>query len=271
MARSVRVWLKDHPPSLWVRTLEVSLQMFNLMLALAGAGMLGWAIYTGVEMHQMTRAMSIPWFLYAFGVTGGITLASGCTALLGTCLRSAGCLSANVLLMCLVLTAQACMGVAYWVDRSWEQRLPPESEAVKRFIAQRLEVCKWVGVALFSAQLFTLLLSCALQSAYVHAQEAAEDAAEDNQWQRQPLLQSGTGQQQQAAAASRRALSPQLVPQRSPRNDSWSRRMQEQYGLDTSGFSYDPERQAAPMATVGATNTAAVVGRPDRSRACTIM
>jgi hypothetical protein len=42
---------------------------------------------------------------------------------------------------------------------------------------------------LFLLQLVTLLLSCALQSTYVLAEEAAEDAEEEASWARRPLIQ----------------------------------------------------------------------------------
>lgn len=120
-----------------------------------------------------------PWFLYAFGAAGAATLVTGGTALVGTALRSPGCLGANVFFMCLLLTGQACLAVAFFVDGSWERLLPPETsgdyEAVKEFILGRLAVCKWVGVSVFIAQLLTTLASCGLQSMYTIAEEAAED------------------------------------------------------------------------------------------------
>lgn len=141
----------------------------------------------------LTEQVGCPWFIYAFGAAGAATFITASTALLGTALRSVYCVNLNVFLMCLVLTAQACLAVAFFVDHSWEHHLPPETsgefEKVKKFIMERLEVCKWVGVGVFLAQLLTLLLSCALQSAYVRAEEAAEDEADEAATRRRPLLQ----------------------------------------------------------------------------------
>lgn len=156
-----------------------------------------------------------PWFLYAFGAAGTGTTVTGATALVGTALRSPGCLGVNVFLMCLLLTGQACLAVAFFVDTSWTQLLPPESsgdyEAVKAFITSRLAVCKWVGVGLFLGQLLTTLASCMLQSVYTLADEAAEDEEEVGDGRapqapglRQPLL---FGQQpvgQRASISERR-------------------------------------------------------------------
>lgn len=97
---------------------------------------------------------------------------------------------------------QACVGVASWIDHSWEHRLPPADEAAKAWLSRRLQVVKWVGAGLFLLQLLTLLLSCGLQSAYVSAEEAAEDAEDDEAWRRRPLLQ----QQEGAAMAGRWVL-----------------------------------------------------------------
>jgi hypothetical protein len=54
-----------------------------------------------------------------------------------------------------------------------------------------------VGVSLLLLQLLELLLGCTLQSIYVGAEEAAEDADEEATWRRRPLLQQQHHSQQQ--------------------------------------------------------------------------
>eukprot|EP00878_Enallax_costatus_P018155 GHUV01019103.1.p1 GENE.GHUV01019103.1~~GHUV01019103.1.p1 ORF type:complete len:251 (+),score=59.53 GHUV01019103.1:394-1146(+) len=138
--------------------------------------------------YRGVKILNVPWFIYAFGALGAWTALTAAIALLGTRLRSTGCLSSHIFFMCVLLTGQACAAVAFFVDAGWQQRLPALDEKLKKFLIERYEVCKWVGVGLFLLQLLTLLLSCALQSAYVAAEEAAEDADEEAAWRRRPLL-----------------------------------------------------------------------------------
>ncbi|KIZ05246.1 hypothetical protein MNEG_2712 [Monoraphidium neglectum] len=196
--------------------------------------------------------LECPWFVYAFAAVGAATAVAALTALAGTALRSVVLVNLNVLLMCLVLTAQACVGVAAFLDHSWERRLPDIDEAAKAWLAKRLQVVKWVGAGLFLLQLVTLLLSCGLQSAYATAEEAAEDEEEEAAWRRRPLLQ-GEGRAPtppwgvlggpQPAAA--RGITPPLPGSRDaaagaatpdPEEAAWRARMQERYGLDTTQF-----------------------------------
>jgi len=64
--------------------------------------------------HYSTSDLSgvkCPWFVFAFGAVGVATAIAGGTALAGTALRSVVCVNLNVLLMCLVLTAQVGSGM----------------------------------------------------------------------------------------------------------------------------------------------------------------
>ncbi len=53
------------------------------------------------------------------------------------------------------------------------------------------------------------------------------------------------------------------LPPRVTRDDSWSRRMREQYGVDTSMLSYDPQTQQG--AAAGAVRGGAAEGPTDRA------
>ncbi|WIA12297.1 hypothetical protein OEZ85_012353 [Tetradesmus obliquus] len=208
--------------------------------------------------------MNVPWFIFVFGALGAATAFCATMALLGVRMRSLGCMNGHIFCMCLLLTGQACAAVAFFVDAGWEQRLPDIDEKLKTFLAERLQVCKWLGLALALLQLCTLLLSCWLQAAYVRAEEAAEDADEEASWHRRPLLQ----------AQARRQPPPSRGPSPVPSaaggsaaadDDGWSERMQQQYGLDTSQFGYRPGSRGAAAAGEAA-------GRQAESRAgCAVM
>lgn len=304
----VRTWFADHPPSAWIRFLELSLRALNWVLLMLGLAVAVWSVVTVVQIqHEPSSGPSpppspplppsppppsllhdpaaagarwggsaaagktqwegslknVPWFIYAFGALGLATAFTASTALLGIRLRSPGCMSSHIFFMCLLLTGQACAAVAFFIDRAWQQRLPDIDEKLKEFLAARLQVCKWLGVGLLFLQLLELLLGCGLQGVYVGAEEAAEDADEEAAWRRRPLLH-----QQQAArqATNSTAAAAAAAAGAASDPDGWRERMQQQYGLDTSQFTYRPGADGAAGAGAGGRG-----GQGERGRGCSIM
>lgn len=174
---SVRTWFAEHPPTLYVRCLEVSVKLLNWVLLVLGLVISAWAITTVVQIqneqpvgpppsppgpppllpaglqppaasaasaaaqHRLTGGLhNVPWFIYVFGALGLATTLTAGTALLGIRLRSPGCMSGHVFFMCLLLTGQACAAVAFFMDHAWQKRLPDIDEKLKEFLAARLQV-----------------------------------------------------------------------------------------------------------------------------------
>jgi len=173
----VRTWFAEHPPSAWIRFLEVAVKVLNVVLLVLGTVVAAWSVVTVVQINnepvrppspptppsppplpppgpppaqyqgvsaaaQLAGSLSnVPWFIYAFGALGLATAFTASTALLGIRLRSPGCMSSHIFCMCLLLTGQACAAVAFFMDAAWEKRLPDIDEQLKRFLAQRLQVC----------------------------------------------------------------------------------------------------------------------------------
>jgi hypothetical protein len=189
-ARSSRAarWLADNP-AWWLRALEASVRALNALLLSGGILVAAWACVTVAQIRQQTPV--VPWFVPAFGAVGAATALASLFALLAAARRSVALATGAVTGAVLALAAQAGVGVAAWVNHGWEAKLPPADEAAKEWLLQRLAVVKWVGAALALLELLTVLLSCALQSAYVAADEAAEDAEEEAALfaaRRRPLL-----------------------------------------------------------------------------------
>jgi hypothetical protein len=147
MGSLVRTWFAEHPPSTWVRALEGAVRALNVLLAALGAAVAVWSVVTVVQIQHAPPPHDVPWFIWAFGALGAATGLAAGTALLGIRLRSPGCLSSHIFLMCLLLTGQACAAVAFFMDKGWQQRLPEIDEQLKRLLAQRLQVrCGFVVV-----------------------------------------------------------------------------------------------------------------------------
>eukprot|EP00879_Flechtneria_rotunda_P007525 GHRR01007894.1.p1 GENE.GHRR01007894.1~~GHRR01007894.1.p1 ORF type:complete len:342 (+),score=98.59 GHRR01007894.1:229-1254(+) len=323
MAR-VRDWYLEHPPSAWVRFLEVAVRLLNILLLLTGLAVFAWSIVTIIQIQTeppntpgpplppspssgppgtsvlqtsddvlqghlvLQRPIgvvvapavtsppfipnNVPWFIYVFGALGAVTAFTAGLALLATRLRSPGCMSSHVFFMCLLLTGQACAAVAFFIDAGWERRLPYIDEKLKQFLFRRLQVCKWVGVGIFLLQLLTLLLSCWLQGAYQSADEAAHDADEEAAYRRRPLLsETSAGRRSEVPSRRGSGSSPLVSPAGRHKSgtgllaspvaggsgaagatvgtgEDWSRRMQQQYGLDTTQFTYRPSGAAVGAA-----------------------
>jgi hypothetical protein len=96
--------------------------------------------YQTSALHTPSSFKDVPWFIFVFGALGMATALTAAMAIIGTKLRSAGCLSSHIFFMCLLLTGQACAAVAFFVDAGWEQRLPDIDEQLKQFLLNRLQV-----------------------------------------------------------------------------------------------------------------------------------
>lgn len=155
----VRTWFAEHPPSLYIRCLEVSVKVLNWVLLLLGLAVAAWATATVVQIQnepvsppqppdqavqqtvQLAGSLSnVPWFIYTFGALGLATTLTSGTALLGIRLRSPGCMSSHIFFMCLLLTGQTCAAVAFFMDHAWQKRLPDIDEKLKEFLVARLQV-----------------------------------------------------------------------------------------------------------------------------------
>ncbi|GLC36501.1 hypothetical protein PLESTB_000155000 [Pleodorina starrii] len=121
-------------------------------------------------------------------------------------------------------------------------------------LSDALMAYKWADAVTVVVEVVTLLVGCLLHSAYMRTDQRAEDMEEgllpDSA---APLLTSRrreVQQQQHGGGSGRRAQ----LPPRVVRDDPWSRRMREQYGIDTSMLSYDP---AAAQQGAGSSQAAA--------------
>lgn len=243
-------------------TLRATLQAVNILLVVTGLCMLGYAAYMYVDYEQITFASDAatgthnslrqwlmlahkhgsPWFIYAFGGAGLFTFLTASSGLYGACYNSRHCLNFYSTMIVVMLLAQCALLVGYFADQSWKKKLPHddtgEAAKIEKFVEKDLCIIKWVGLAAFIVQILSVLLACWLTSVQKAELEAAESEEEDEIWgRRRPLLQ----EESQSTEALRAAEAAQAGPS-TIRNDPWSVRMREKYGLDTSQFSYDPTR-----------------------------
>ncbi|KAL4570526.1 hypothetical protein LXL04_026182 [Taraxacum kok-saghyz] len=254
--------------------LECLLKLLNFMLTLLGLAMVGYGVYLFIMYRNATDDMDavafnegliqlgrpmlmavslsnnnffdqLPtaWFIYLFIGFGAIVFVISCFGCIGAATRSGCCLTCknqySLLLILLILVEVGCAAFIFF-DKSWKDEIPKDEtgqfNAIYGFLKKNWNICKWValGAVIFEALVFLLALM-------VRAANAPAEYDSDDEYisgprqQRQPLI-------------GRQAVPPTVtgVPVTGPldsrpsRNDAWSARMREKYGLDTSEFTYNP-------------------------------
>lgn len=176
--------------------------------------------------------LSSAWFIFAFigiGVILFITSIFGCA---GASTRSGCCLSTYSFLIILFILVELAAGCFIFFDHDWKNVIPVDKtgnfDMIYSFLKENWRIAKWValGSVVFEALLFTVALI--VQSGIQDDYDSDDEYIGARSGVRQPLVN------KQAAADPR-------VPNldyRPIRNDAWSQRMRDKYGVDT----FDPNR-----------------------------
>ncbi|KAJ9152609.1 hypothetical protein P3X46_026158 [Hevea brasiliensis] len=250
--------------------LECILKLLNFLLTLVGLAMVGYGIYLFVEYKRagddtslapvsgdpgliqlgrpMLMAVSLSesifdklpkaWFIYLFVGVGVILFVISCFGCIGSVTRNGCCLSCySVLVILLILVELGCAAFIFF-DKKWKEELPTDKtgvfDMIYDFLKENWNIVRWValGVVVLEALLFVLALM--VRAANRPADYDSDDELiAPRQQIRQPLLN------RPPVPATGVPVSGTL-DQRPSRNDAWSTRMREKYGLDTSEFSYNP-------------------------------
>ncbi|KAJ7944633.1 tobamovirus multiplication protein 2A-like [Quillaja saponaria] len=250
--------------------LECLLKLLNFLLTLVGLAMVGYGIYLLVEYKKFTDAtvMNSPlsddglvqlsrpmlmavslstsifdklpkaWFIYLFIGVGVILFVISCFGCIGSVTRNGCCLSCYSFLVILLILVELGCAAFIFFDKSWKEEIPMDKtgdfDAIYEFLEENWKILKWValGVVILEALLF--LLALVIRAANRPADYDSDDEIiAPRQQIRQPLLI------RPAAPATGIPVAGTL-DQRPSRNDAWSSRMREKYGLDTSEFTYNP-------------------------------
>ncbi|XP_057763295.1 tobamovirus multiplication protein 2A-like [Arachis stenosperma] len=248
---------------------ECLLKLLNFFLTLTGLAMVGYGIYLLVEFLQapddavspvsddssliqlgrpMLTAVSLSnsffddlpkaWFIYVFIGIGVVLFVISCFGCIATSMRNGCCLSCySVLLVLLILIELGCAAFIFF-DKSWKEEIPTDKtgdfDMIYEFLRENWSIVKWValGIVIFEALLFLLVL--VVKAANRPADyDSDEEFINPRHQARQPLLNRTAGPATGVPVAG-------TLDHRPSRNDAWSTRMREKYGLDTSEFTYNP-------------------------------
>ncbi|XP_028762633.1 tobamovirus multiplication protein 2A-like isoform X1 [Neltuma alba] len=251
---------------------ECLLRLLNFLMTLVGLAMVGYGIYLLVEYQrakgnmptfapisddhaliQLGRPLlmsvslsnsvfdNLPkaWFIYFFIGIGVILFVISCFGCIGAVTRNGCCLSCYSVLVALLILAELGCAAFIFFDKSWKEEIPADVtgdfDMIYKFLKENWNVAKWValGIVIFEALLF--LLAIIVRAVNRPAEYDSDDEFIAPRPQiRQPLLNNRpTGPVTGVPVAG-------TLDQRSSRNDAWSARMREKYGLDTSEFTYNP-------------------------------
>ncbi|KAG5070043.1 hypothetical protein JHK85_002420 [Glycine max] len=236
---------------------ECLLKLFNFILTLTGLAIVGYGIYLFVEFSKASDDDNTPAISPVSDDSALIQL--GRPVLMAVSLSNdffdnlpRACEINNMkLLEWLVNRMWTCgyeiigaseeLGCAAFIffDKNWKEEIPTDKtgdfDAIYGFLIENWNIVKWValGIVIFEALLF--LLALIVRAANRPADyDSDEEFINPRQQVRQPLLN------RPAASPATGLPVAGTMDQRPSRNDAWSTRMREKYGLDTSEFTYNP-------------------------------
>ncbi|XP_011028243.1 PREDICTED: tobamovirus multiplication protein 2A-like [Populus euphratica] len=251
--------------------LECLLKLLNFLLTLVGLAMIGFGIYLFVEytraddnvalvstlndgqgLTQLGRPMlmtvslsdnildKLPkaWFIYLFVAVGVILFIISCFGCIGAATRNGCCLTCySVLIVLLILVELGCAAFIFF-DKNWKEEIPPDKtgdfDMLYDFLKEKWNIVKWVALGIVILEALIFLLALLVRAANRPLEYDSDDELiAPRQQNRQPLLNRPPAPATGVPVAG-------TLDQRPSRNDAWSTRMREKYGLDTSEFTYNP-------------------------------
>ncbi|KAL9422653.1 hypothetical protein AB3S75_034852 [Citrus x aurantiifolia] len=250
--------------------LECLLKLLNFLLTLAGLAMVGYGIYLFVEYNRadnlgtvspvsgdegfvqlgrpMLMAVSLAdsifdklpkaWFIYLFIGVGVVLFVISCVGCISATTRNGCCLTCySVLVILLILVELGCAAFFYF-DKSWREEIPADRTGdfnmIYDFLKENWNIVKWVALGVVILQALIFLLAIIVRAANRPVEYDSDDELiAPRQQIRQPLINRPTPPATGVPVAG-------SLDQRPSRNDAWSTRMREKYGLDTSEFTYNP-------------------------------
>ncbi|XP_021768128.1 tobamovirus multiplication protein 2A-like [Chenopodium quinoa] len=269
------------------------LKLLNFLMTLVGLAMVGYGIYLFVMYKQASPDSGPPpvspdepliqlgrplimsvsllsnnvfdnlpkaWFIYLFIGVGAVLFVISCFGCIGASTKNGCCLSTYAVFIILLILLELGCAAFIFFDKDWDHKIPADKtgtfDMINDFLEDHWSIAKWVilGVVVLEAALF--LLTVIVRSINRPADyDSDEEFINPRQTVKQPLINRpppATGVPVTGSA-----------DQRPGRNDAWSARMREKYGLDTSEFTYNPSESGRYQQSAGQA--------PSEGGRCTIM
>lgn len=179
------------------------------------------------------------WFIYLFIGVGAVIFIVSLFGCIGAGTRNTCCLCCYSFLVILLILAEAGGAAFIFFDHSWKDVIPVDKtqnfDAMYDFLKENWKIARWVALGVVIFQVLLFLLALVVRAMNKPAEYDSDDeiiGTARSTSIRQPLIHS-----QNAPATG---VPVPTLDQRASRNDAWSQRMREKYGLDTSQFTYNP-------------------------------
>ncbi|XP_071730761.1 tobamovirus multiplication protein 2A-like [Rutidosis leptorrhynchoides] len=179
------------------------------------------------------------WFIYLFFGVGAAFFIISCFGCIGAATRSGCCLTCYSVLVILLILAEVGCAAFIFFDKSWRTEIPVDKtgdfDMIYGFLEENWEICRWVALGAVILEVLAFLLAL-----MVRAANSPPDYDSDDEYivgprqQRQPLIS------RQPVPVTGIPVTTATLDNRPSRNDAWSTRMREKYGLDTTEFTYNP-------------------------------
>ncbi|KAJ7534776.1 hypothetical protein O6H91_12G003400 [Diphasiastrum complanatum] len=221
------------------QVLEFHLESTSLKLHQSGRPLFLQLSIPHLQWSPFPKHLPAPWFIYSLFGFGVIVLLITCTGHIAAETSSGCCLSCYSVFLSLLILAQAAFAATIFFDHQWEEAIPDDPTGdlyrIRDFVKSHLSICKWVALAVVVVEALSLFLALILRpmvSGPQRSYDSDDDYLPSRSAVRQPLLNRQPTQGNGPSATPTDA--------RPVRNDAWSTRMREKYGLDTTEFTYNP-------------------------------
>ncbi|RWR87344.1 tobamovirus multiplication protein 2A [Cinnamomum micranthum f. kanehirae] len=190
-------------------------------------------------------------FIYLFIAVGVVLFVVSCFGCIGAATRNGCCLSCYSLLVILLILVELGCAAFIFFDHSWKEVIPSDKtgdfDMIYDFLKKNWKIAKWVALGAVILEALAFLLALIIRAAN---RPADYDSDEEHMTSRSSSIRQPLINRQVPATGVPVAAT---LDQRPSRNDAWSTRMREKYGLDTAEFSYNPSEsnrfQQAPPPT----------------------
>ncbi|WOK98940.1 tobamovirus multiplication protein 2A [Canna indica] len=253
---------------------ECLLQLLNFLLTLTGLAIVGYGLYLLLEWNKvasggdgdhpifpmsndpeflrlgrpMLVAVSLSssfldhlpqaWFIYLFIGIGAILFVISCFGCIGAVTRNLCCLSCYSFLVVLLIILELGAAAFIFFDHDWKDLIPDDKtgnfDIIYDFLDDNWKIVKWVALGAVILEALTLMLAYIVRA----ANSPAEYDSDDEYVAPRSTIQQPLMNRQSVPVTGVPVLG--SLDHRPSRNDAWSQRMREKYGLDTSEFTYNP-------------------------------
>ncbi|KAI4364785.1 hypothetical protein MLD38_020833 [Melastoma candidum] len=242
---------------------ECLLKLLNFLMTLAGLTMIGYGIYLFVEYEKSSGAgmdllelgrpmlLTVPlsssilddlpkaWFICVFIGIGLVLFIISLFGCIGSCSRNGCCLSFYAMLVFLLILVELGCAAFIYFDKSWEDDIPTDKTGdfsmIYELLKENWKIVRWVALGIVVLEALIFVLAVLVRAANRNPDyDSDEEFIAPRQQIRQPLM----GRPPLPPATGIPIAGP--LDHRPSRNDAWSTRMREKYGLDTAEFTYNP-------------------------------